>query len=300
MISAVFPSYKWYTVPSPTTHDINDIELHSSFGLMAANGAAAGYHLGDWLLSPIPNDSLNLQGISGLYWYCLVVAVAPNGDCIGYDWGWHTMSCPTSQDLNDLYIGDISFGICVGNQVLLNLTSFNWQILNPGYTANWKCVWGNIDKTSEMWIGGSGGKILKRLGSNWTQYLCPTSATITGIAFTTPPFGYACSDTGQIFKYDGSVWSLVSQPNTIPLNSIWLADATHGFAVGNNGRIMQFDGTNWTIYPNSPTTKDLNTVSMVDNTFGFIGGDDGVLLKYGLDDSVEATTLGNIKASFVR
>ncbi len=187
----------------------------------------------------------------------------------------------------------------VGNQVILNCYPSGWSILNSGYSANWKCIWGNLAVTNYVWIGGSGGQILKHL-TGWTQYLCPTSATITGIYFTSPTFGYACSDAGEIFRFGGSSWIEVSQPNTIPLNSIWLADVTHGFAVGNNGRILQFDGTNWTIYPDSPTTKDLNAVSMVNSIFGFIGGDDGVLLEYGLDTAVESTSLGNIKASFVR
>jgi hypothetical protein len=286
----------WMQAPSPTTNNINDIELRiASYGWLAGTNNTARFSGSSWSSFPL-SGSYDIQGISAVNdnsaW-----AVAPNGKILKFNGSqWQTFGFPTSQDLNDIYMVTNANGWIVGDQILLHYEGTGWQIIGfPGSdTFNWQSIF--VVQADIIWIGGNNGMIAGFKSSGWIEYQTPSAANITGIWFTTVNNGWACSDAGEILHWNGSQWSVVSQPNMIPLHSICVPTPTLGYAVGNNGRIMEYNGTNWLIY-SPPTTQNLNTVFMLSNTFGFIGGDNGVLFVYVLMP-VEPSSIGNIKAFY--
>jgi len=294
LFSLVCLSYAlWLQIPSPTTNDINDIELRSpTYGWMIGYDNSARFNGGGWTSFPL-SSPYNVQGVSAVSnnsaW-----AVAPNGIVLNFTGTqWQHVATPTPQNLNDIYLTSSLNGWAVGDHILLHFEGITWNVaMNP--PCNLLCIFGNSN--GDLWVGGSNGMIYGYNGSSWMPHQSPTNATITGIWFTDSTHGWACSDAGEILSWSGTQWSIVPQPNTTPLNGICVPASNLGYAVGNNGRIVEYYNSNWTIN-SSPTTQNLNSVFMPSTTTGFIGGDNGVLLQFYFTP-VEPISVGNIKAFY--
>jgi photosystem II stability/assembly factor-like uncharacterized protein len=118
---------------------------------------------------------------------------------------WEFTKCPTTNDLNAIYL--------LGN--------------------------------GSGWIVGDKGTILRKTGNKWLKNETPTEENLHAVAFNDDNDGWAVGSNGTIIHFNGTVWTIVNCPTKRDLYSISFNDTKSGVAVGELGTILVYEDGIW-------------------------------------------------------
>lgn len=107
--------------------------------------------------------------------------------------------------------------------------------------------------TTDVWIGGRDGTILRYNGSTWNSQTSnvPSGFFVYSIWGTDTNNVWAVANDGtnsKLMKWNGSTWSVQATVDNIALRGLWGTSTTNIWAVGaatTAARIYHFDGSTW-------------------------------------------------------
>lgn len=243
--------YSWTDQSSPTTLNLNSIQILSS-----TEGWAVG-------------------GSSSAYWW------QRSGSAIlqfnGYD--WKPVNNPTSSILRGVSMVSSAEGWAVGDAGAIlryNANAWNvWRQVAPPTVERLNAL--QMLSAADGWAVGDNGTILHFDGASWRAFGGPSSSNLNAIQMLGSTSGWIVGENGVMLRYDGTSWRVVSTPTTLGLKSISMWDANNGWAVGSSGMILRYDGTQWSQVTPRPTTNLLRSVrAIAANDVWAMGGDSGV------------------------
>jgi photosystem II stability/assembly factor-like uncharacterized protein len=118
--------------------------------------------------------------------------------------------------------------------------------------------------STDGWIVGSNGALLRFGGTNWTQFTStpPTTNDLLSVSMISPTAGWAVGTVGTIVQWDGTTWSLASSPVTAIYPWFVATDsAGDGWIVGNGGTILQNVLAPTVTSTNTPTSSPTTTAT---------------------------------------
>lgn len=168
-------------------------------------------------------------------------------------------------------------GFCVVHPAPMNgITSVaaspsgtNWAI-HQNVVASWKGTQGKVTRfdiddnadiedifalsDSDVWIVGSGSRVVHYDGTRWTAGMVPSGTALSAVWASGPSDVWAVGNFGVISHYDGASWSS-SEPagSGSGFTSVFGTGSRDVWAVGGND-VLHYDGTRWTKI-NIGTTK---------------------------------------------
>jgi hypothetical protein len=148
----------------------------------------------------------------------------------------------------------------------LHYDGSSWSKHDAAMTADlW---WAHAFPAGPVFVGGTGGTILRYESGAFTPMTTPGTATVFGIWGTTPDDLWAVGGDPQapgsafVWRSAGDTWSVAAGVPSVPVTSffkVWGRDANDIRIVGADGVILHYDGTNIT-EESSPTNRRLLTV----------------------------------------
>jgi hypothetical protein len=169
-------------------------------------------------------------------------AVGANGAIAHWDGAsWSTVTSPTTQGLNGVFMVSATDGWAVGMQSGTRPAMLRWDN-NCSGTVSGTGVWTDCTSTA------------------------PTiNRDLNSVYMVSATDGWAVGNNGEIIQYSLGSWSAVTSPTGRRLNSVTCTPDTNCWAVGNNGEIIHWDGVIWTVAA-SPTGRQLNSVTCTSDT----------------------------------
>jgi hypothetical protein len=141
-----------------------------------------------------------------------------------------------------------------------------WKRVPTGHQADlW---WVHPFASGPVFLGGSGGTILRWNGSDFEKLPTPGTATVFGIWGPTPDDLWAVGgdpakpSTAFVWRFDGSTWSEAQGFPSVPVAAwfkVWGRSANDVRVVGMDGAIVHFDGKAFQQIA-SPTNRRLLTL----------------------------------------
>lgn len=229
----------WSSVSSPTSNQINDIDLlNRTWGFAAGNNGAL------------------------LKW---------NGS------SWTNLTSPLSSTLSGLDILNSSFAIGVGaSGKVVKWNGSSWSTLATISNSPTLSAVTIVNSTLIFAAGtrSNTGRIYKSVngGTSWSEDYAAGN-NFWGIKAINATVTYAVGDSGQIARRVGNSWSSVSSPTSEDLYSINAYNSTLAWAVGgDNGKsiAIQFNGATWSSSLNVPadSLRDLEVFANQTIAFG--------------------------------
>ncbi|MGV8120486.1 MAG: Ig-like domain-containing protein [Candidatus Xenobiia bacterium LiM19] len=131
---------------------------------------------------------------------------------------------------------------------------------------------------TDIFMGGSNGRMIRYSGGSWSKVNSGTSNTIRGMTMTSATDAYAVGDSGTILHYTGTNWYTAPYVTSNNLFAVSGTSSSRIFAVGASGTIVHYNGTSWS----SMTSGTLNDLYGVwcDSTDAFAVGASGTILHY--------------------
>ena len=181
-----------------------------------------------------------------------------------------------SQGLNAIVAPDESNIVAVGDNGKI-LRSSNggttWSRTTNG-SANYKSA---AFVGSDVWVGGSDGKVYKttKVNTGLVGYLTGSVNSVNGVDFVTSTVGYACGDGGTVYRTSdgGLTWTLKNSglPN-VKFNCVSFRDAAVGVIGGNNGTayVTTNSGDSWTAFTTG-TTRNILAAHYYPTIIYFVG-----------------------------
>lgn len=170
---------------------------------------------------------------------------------------WSTMTSPTTNFLEDVWISSAQNGFAVGGSgTIVRLVAGTWSVMASGVSGNLWAVHGS--SATNVFAVGSGGVILRFNGATWTQMASPTTSSLYGVWVFSPTSAVAVGSGGTILRFDGANWWTVSSGTTSSLYAV-TGDAVTGsiVAVGNSGVALTSSATTLTSWtPTNPNFAD--------------------------------------------
>lgn len=193
---------------------------------------------------------------------------------------WQAEPVPVSGFVTGIWQdGDGHLLLAAGEELLQrSLTAPSWSPVPLDNAAILLELWG-LD-AEQLFLGGTGGTILRRVGGNWLRAETPVGTEIWGFGGTGPDDLVAVGQSGTILEsHDGgATWQAVPSPTTATLFDVVADGAGRMVAVGTGGTIVLRDGDSWEL-TTSPTTQNLFAVSSDAAGHFFVAGDGGVLFE---------------------
>jgi hypothetical protein len=119
-----------------------------------------------------------------------------------------------------------------------------WCIVKTGVTGmSFSWIWGS--GASDVFIGGSGGKVVRYDGASFTAMSTPVTVQLNSGWGSGPKDVFAVGQDGTILHYDGTAWSVQASGTTEHLARVWGSSSKDVFAVGAKGTVLHYDGTAW-------------------------------------------------------
>jgi hypothetical protein len=161
-----------------------------------------------------------------------------------------------------------NFGFAVGDGgVILKYNGTTWATVTSPTTQNLEDVY--IVSANEAWAVGAAGVIIKWNGTAWATVTSPTTTQLNGIAMVdatgvgTAQGGWAVGNSGVAAKYNGTSWSSLNTGSANNMNGVaTFINVNDVWAAGAAGTLMHYDGTSWTSIA-SGTTVALSAISTI-------------------------------------
>jgi hypothetical protein len=146
-----------------------------------------------------------------------------------------------------------------GDGRFLHFDGTRWTEIPTGLSTDFNTdrlldVWGSA--STDVYVGGYGGRILHWDGSQLTQVLHVPGEYVHRIHGTGPDDVFAVGSNGNIWHFDGSAWSWMDSGTTVNLDGVFALSPMEVYAAGSRGTLLRFDGTSW-IAENSGTSRKL-------------------------------------------
>ncbi len=144
-----------------------------------------------------------------------------------------------------------NIGFAVGNSgQILRYNGSTWATVSSPTTQNLNSVY--VVSTNEAWAAGNSGVILKWNGNTWNLfYTVSGRPALHGISMLdqtnsgTAQSGWAVGANGTAFQYNGSSWADQSPNTNRVLNSVAAFSANDVWIAANNGSLFHWDGGSW-------------------------------------------------------
>jgi photosystem II stability/assembly factor-like uncharacterized protein len=193
-------------------------------------------------------------------------------------WQWEEMS------LDGIITGiwqasDGTMLLVAGRQLRARDTdSPTWSVVPLNNNSVLLDLWG-LDG-ERMFIGGTGGTILRHEDGEWIRAETPVATEVWGIAGSSEEDLVAVGQNGTILESDdgGRTWHQVPSPTSVTLFAVATDGAGRFVAVGGQGKILLRDGDSWEL-TSSPTTQNLFDVKSNGPGQFVVVGDGGVIFE---------------------
>jgi hypothetical protein len=148
-----------------------------------------------------------------------------------------------------------------------------WRELNPGGTGTLWWVAGS--GATDVWMVGTGGRILHWDGESFAEHASGTTATLWGVWAASPDDAWAvggtpnggtaaAADNDLVLHWDGAAWTRVALPRRlgVALFKVWGSASDNVYAVGEGGVIWHRTAEGWRLESEPPlATWPLLTVA---------------------------------------
>ncbi|MDD5252123.1 MAG: hypothetical protein PHT12_05850 [Patescibacteria group bacterium] len=251
----------WSAETSGSTDNLNGI---AGTAPVAAGGSVSETTDTDFNDGTFSNTAITGSGAAG----SVVLAQAID---------WATITSPTGQQINDVYMLSATDGWAVGNAgTILRWNGTAWSSVGSPDADNIMGVYAIT--ASDAWASGANGRVWRWNGTAWLRYgdygaqvwndiSCPDS---------THCFIVGSSANNLIWRWTGSgAFTAMTDPGG---NQTWYGisctSATLCWTAGSSGIIGRMSGTTWSVIQDSGNNT-LRSVHMLDANNGFVVGDSG-------------------------
>lgn len=105
---------------------------------------------------------------------------------------------------------------------------------------------------NDLWAGGSGGKLIRFDGMNWTAQSTAPERGLRGVYAVSAKDIWAVGENGTALHYDGTSWTSTNSNTGANLNAVFALSATEVFAVGDGGVFIRWNGMRWALDSSTP------------------------------------------------
>jgi photosystem II stability/assembly factor-like uncharacterized protein/Tfp pilus assembly protein PilV len=197
---------------------------------------------------------------------------------------WATLTSPTAQQINDVFMLSATDGWAVGaSGTVLHWDGAAWSLFVDTGTQTWNGV--TCASASDCWMVGSGGLIWHYNGTAWSQNVqigtwvwndvaCPAS----NLCFAVRTSG---AGTEYIAAWNGTSWNgNAYNMNGYSWYDVSCVSTSYCRAGGSSGRIGLWNGTTWSTAASMDTGNEAwYGISMVDANNGFVVTTGGALAR---------------------
>lgn len=133
--------------------------------------------------------------------------------------------------------------------------------------------------TSEIWVVGLNGLVLRWNGVSWTDRSLQANKEIHAVWAGSPTDVWVAGAAGALFHWYGPAWQDESQSGQMNFNGVWGVSGGPLFVVGDNGKILTRSPSGVFVTSN-PTTERLNGVDGRSGSNVWAVGDNGTILRF--------------------
>jgi photosystem II stability/assembly factor-like uncharacterized protein len=287
----------WQEFDSPTTYDLQDIDMLSDKDGWAVGGVSTFLH---WDGSQWAPGTANLTGsMSGVSMVSATDgwAVGAGGKIArwnGTSWELYGIT-PDEEWLFDVDMVTADDGWAVGNDGqygrVLHWDGSSWLFISVSTQAQLYKV--HMVSEDEGWIAGfdnndGRGVILRWDGRSWKEQSIPQAPRLFDVAMPSASEAWAVGENGALLQWANGAWSNWSQNSQnsgaaiVFLMGIDMLSTDLGWMVGgyiDSAYIGRWDGSTWT-QESSPIDEYLQAVDMISATDGWAVGYGGTILHY--------------------
>jgi hypothetical protein len=170
--------------------------------------------------------------------------------------------------LTDLYV--------VGENGIQHFNGTEWSLeIQPTVAMN--AVWSDGVKTFA--VGDEGVVMIRDSGGSWASSPTKRTANLYGVDAVTSSDVWVVGDQGAILRWNGSGWVNRQGGTTETLNSVFMGGESAGIAVANGGVTIRYDGSEWTKLT-TDTDQNLYAVHGASGTNAWAVGNGGLAMQY--------------------
>ena len=143
--------------------------------------------------------------------------------------------------------------------------------------------------STDGWIVGDSGTILRWNGTAWNNVTSPTKADLRAVYMLNSTDGWAVGLGGVTIHWNGTAWENVTSGVTVNLLDVGATYSPYYYAVGASGTIIKWNGTDW-VPETIPTSLGIRGIEMYGGVnpspppafiwYGWAVGDSGTILHY--------------------
>lgn len=158
---------------------------------------------------------------------------------------WSTVASGTGNALLSIFSPSVGRFVAVGEAgtVLRSSGAAFTKDNNVNSVANLFTGRGTGD--NDLWVGGSGGKLIRFDGTMWTPQSMAPERGLRGVYAVSAKDIWAVGDGGTALHYDGTNWTSTNSTVSVNLNAVFALSATEVFAVGDGSTFIRWNGTRW-------------------------------------------------------